>query len=217
MSPTRRTKTLDDVKQDIERLLEFYRIGKLAPIGRNHGQHSIASAADDAEINEDTLRKARVFFDAEVGYAQEDLNELIDQVKSHDYSDKRWSFTKTHIIRLVSVKDRAGRKILQDEVFARELTCSQLDRVIRQRYGSRKRAGRHRFLPRERAELLSEIDHECDTWHRWWQTLTRIEEGSTRLAQLPKAVQTKLQETAAGIEKLQKSAQRAAVRRKKPE
>lgn len=217
MSPTRRKKTLDDVKQDIERLLEFYRIGELAPVGRNHGQHSIASAADDAEINEDTLRKARVFFDVEVGYTQEDLNELIDQVKSHDYSDKRWSFTKTHIIRLVSVKDRAGRKILQDEVFARELTCSQLDRVIRQRYGSRKRAGRHRFLPSERTELLSEIDHECDTWSRLWQSFTRSEEGTSRLDQLPKSVQTKLRKTVEVIEELRKSAQRAAVRNKKPE
>ncbi len=217
MSPTRPERISDEVKHSIVMLREFYRHGKRAPVGRNHGQNKIAAAAEKIGVNEDTLRKARVFANPEVGYTRVELNELIDQLKSHTYSGKRWRFGRTHMIRLISVRDRAGRKSLQDEVIDRELTCSQLDRVIRQRYGSRKRAGRHRFLPRERAELLSEIDHECDSWHRWWQTLTRIEEGTTRLAQLPKAVQTKLRETAAGIEKLQKSAQRAAARQQEPE
>ena len=217
MSTTRPERISDEVKHAIAKLREFYRHGQEAPVGRNHGQHSIASAAKHAGYNEDTLRKARVFANPEVGYTQAELDELIDQLKSHKYSDKGWRFGRTHIIRLISVKNRAERKILQDEVVDRELTCSQLDRVIRQRYGSRKRAGRHRFLPTERTELLSEIDHECDSWSRLWQSFTRSEEGKSRLGQLPKSVQTRLRKTVDVIEELRRSAQRAAVRHKKPE
>lgn len=94
---------------------------------------------------------------------------------------------------------------------------SELDRVIRKRNGSRKRDCIQRFLPSERAELLSEIDHECDSWNRLWQTLTRIEKGTSRLDQLPKAVQAKFRKTIEVIAELQKSAQRAAGQRRKPE
>ncbi|MDB5340534.1 MAG: hypothetical protein JWN70_6153 [Planctomycetaceae bacterium] len=217
MSPTRRLTIPDEVKQAIAKVREFYRLGQGAPTGRNHGQNLIASHAKKVGLNEDTMRKARVFANPVLGYGQEELNGLIDQLETHVYSDNGWQFGRTHIVRLISIKDREGRKTLQDEVIDRELTCSELERLIRQRYGARKRAGRRRYLPRRRGELLSEIDHECDRWSRWWQTLKRIDEDTSRFDQLPKGVQAKLREVAKAIEELQKSAQLAAAKRKKPE
>lgn len=210
MSQPRRRKMPDNAKQAIKDLREFYRQGAAAPQGRNHGKGEIAAAAKVIGINQDTLRKARVFANSEVGYSRVDFDELIRRLKAHEYSENGWFFGQTHIIRLISVKDHAERKVLQDDVIDGEWSCAQLDDVIRQRYGNRKQAGRRRRVPRERSALLSQVAHECDRWNRWWRSLNRLDGESSPLQQLPNAVQSKLSEAIAAIEKLGEAANQAS-------
>src|SRR6185436_18409035 len=101
------------------------------------------------DVNPDTLRKARQFADPVEGYTAKELKELcvlIDQVQS--CQDPRLPlFTKTHVIRLLSVRSRTQRKHLQQKAVRQAWSIAQLKGEIAKRYGTRREGGRRRYLP----------------------------------------------------------------------
>lgn len=191
----------------IQEIEDFYERGAALPKERAYGKRRLAKLAEDEGISEDTLRKARAFADEANGYSRQDLQELFEHLRSHQYRNPKWKFGRTHIIRLLSVpRLRDKRNRLQKRVINNEWSCSKLEDEIRRVYGTRKNGGRQRSVPSDRKGLLSLIEHECDCWKRWCSSLRRESKGKVPADVLPAEVQTKLDQ----IEKLVKKLQNAA-------
>lgn len=203
MSRPPRQKLEPHVLLAIQEIEDFHKLGTPLTNERAYGERRIANLADDLGINEDTLRKARAFADKLDGYSRQDLRELIKYLKTHQYRNPKWKFGRTHIIRLISVpKVQGQRDRLQGQVIDNEWTCSQLDNEIRRLYPARKSGGRHRRVPTDPDGLLTQVEHECDRWKRWCNSLRRESKGKIPADELPAEVQTKLGQIEKLVEKL---------------
>jgi hypothetical protein len=129
------------VKVAIKKIREFYALGQEIPPKPSHKQtyHQgvIRAEAQRRHINEDTLRKARMFTDPVEGYSRQELNELcrlIREVQSGQ-DERRAIFGKTHLIRLLSVRPKRRRAALQKLAIKKGLSSAELEAEIAQRGG----------------------------------------------------------------------------------
>lgn len=175
MDPTqKKPKIPDRVNAAIEKIREFYRIGKEAPRNTRYGNHEIKKAAGELGMNEATFRIACVFATHETGYTPTELEDLIRQIKEHNYGDKKWVLGISHVSRLLSIsKANQERLKLQQEAIDNKWSCAKLDDVIRLKFGTRKKGGRKRQVPGDAAGVLNQVEQECDRWERWWESLNR--------------------------------------------
>jgi hypothetical protein len=203
MTSSQKPKIPSHVSAGIEKILVFYRVGKEAPRNTKYRNHEIVNLAAKLGMNEATLRKARAFATPGLGYSADELKELIRQLKEHDHGDRKWVLGISHVSRLLSVaKADKQRFRLQQEAIDNEWSCGKLDDVIRLRYGTRKTGGRQRRVPNDPAELLSQVEQECDRWERWWQRLEGANAETRPLNKLPDLVQAQLKKVFDGIKKL---------------
>jgi hypothetical protein len=192
------------VKAAIETIRRFYALGREIPPKLAHKQsyHQgvIRAEAQHRHINEDTLRKARMFTDPVEGYSRQELNELcrlIREVQSGQDEGKA-IFGKTHVIRLLSVRPKRRRAALQKLAIKKGWSSAELEAEIARRFGTRRHGGRRRRIPPDRDDLLVQLEGMCEGWRRWQTELSREveegEEGHASLADLPDTVRRQVKE-----------------------
>jgi hypothetical protein len=168
----------------VRSIREFHRAGRSLPKKAPH-KDAYDSGRMDAEakrlgVNVDTARKARQFADAKSGYSKnevDDLCRLISAVQT-DQGDDRSVFTRTHLIRLLTVPKR-WRAGLQATVIEKGWSVSELEAQIAARYGIRRAGGRKRRVPADVLGLLTQIERSCEAWRRWSAGLAPpLREGS---------------------------------------
>lgn len=207
MHSKRKTRLPANARQSIKELRKFYRLVKKVPRDPNDLDHAIAKAAEQLGVNQDKVRNSRALTDPEVGYSDQEFEELIAQLEAHEYCGEKWAFGITHLIRLLSVGKQNGDRLrIQEEVIEGEWNCVKLDSIISERYGTRRKAGRRRQVPKEREPLLAQIQLECDSWERWWKSLTGVGGGQMPLQQLPDPMQKQILEIVKLIRELRISA-----------
>lgn len=97
-------------RESVQNVENFYQLGKEVPLGRGYRTGKMKVAVDKHKLNADTLRKSRNFADPNVGYSPEELQDLIEHIRSHkfDRDNPKWKITRTHLIRLISVPKEKG-------------------------------------------------------------------------------------------------------------
>jgi len=203
------------VEGAIKVIKDFHALGLSLPEKQDHkdtyDQDIIKTEAEKKGINGDTLRKARQFADPEDGYSARELKELVKLIREVQLNkdDKLAVFSKTHIIRLVSVPKR-WRLSLQKKAIEEGWSTAKLETEIATRYGTRRAGGRKGHVPRDTIGLLTQIEKLCETWRRWLAEVTPeateddAEPEHAMLADLPKAIQKQVRSVGAAFAELQK-------------
>lgn len=204
------------VEGAIKAIKDFHTLGVSLPEKQDHkdayDQGTIEAEAKKKGISGDTLRKARQFADPKEGCTASELRELVKFIREvqPDQDDKLAVFSKTHIIRLVSVPKRR-RLSLQKKAIEEGWSTAKLETEIATRYGTRRSGGRKGHVPRDAIGLLTQIEKMCETWRRWLAEVTpdATEDDAdvehAMLAELPKAIQQQVRSVGAGLAELQKS------------
>ena len=160
------------VQAAITNIREFYAVGKKLPTLTSHratyGKGIIDGEAERIGMNEDTVRKARHFADPERGYTREELNNLCRLIATQKDQDEDCAvFSKTHIIRLLSIRPRAIRTKLQRQAIKEGWSIDDLDAQISKRFGTRGDGGKRRKIPSSAVDLLAQLENMCESWRRW--------------------------------------------------
>ena|ERR1035437_1290552 len=159
-APLRR---LDKIKEAIKRVQDFYEMGQksLKKFGRGHAYGKMETAAKDLGVYQETLRRARVLADPEHGgYSNRELKALYRLMRQYQAP-----IGPSHVIRLISIADRAKRARLQLEAAKHKWTTHRLDAEIRWRFGRRqKKAGRTHHLPDDAPTLRYEFLRLSTRW-----------------------------------------------------
>jgi len=221
------------VEGAIKVIKDFHALGLSLPKRQAHAdaydQDIIKTEAEKKGINGDTLRKARQFADPEDGYSARELKELVKlirelvklirEVQLHQ-DDKLAVFSKTHIIRLVSVP-KQRRLSLQKKVIQKGWSTAKLETEIATRYGTRRSGGRRGHVPRDAIGLLTQVEKLCETWRRWLAEVTPEETEDdakpdhAMLDELPKAIQKQIRGVGTSLAELQKDVT-AELKARKP-
>lgn len=178
-TPDQSAATTAEVDHAVAAVTRFYRVGRasIENDGERLSYSKALSLAARVHLSPDMLRKARVFADAKHGgYSVADLKELTALMRKHHAV-----IGPTHIIRLISIKDRHRRARLQRETVTRGWSCSELDAVIRFRFGKRGKAvGRKPTPVRTAEEACFRLLRLCEKWQRLCQILRGDASGQTR-------------------------------------
>src|SRR5262249_33449602 len=135
-------------------------------------QHVIETEAERRGINPDTIRKARQFASA-AGYTRQEMRELcalIERVQP-DQPPEKAIVGKTHVLRLLTVKPKSVRRMVQRETVEQGWSLAELDAELMKRFGPRRQAGRRRRIPSETADVMTQAEGMCETWRRWRDNL----------------------------------------------
>jgi hypothetical protein len=196
------------VEEGIKKVREFHRIGressKTCARHTDDGWARITTDAEKRGMNPDTLRKAQRFADL---YDAGAIKKLLAQCKVSDYV-----IGPTHIIELLRVPIPKERRHFQTKMIAEGWTRSQLAQQIMSRYGARRVGGRSPRVPRDKAQLLSQIEGMCEHWRRWHKKLMagNAEEAVADApgSLLPRSVRQLVEKAVAQIAVLQQRASR---------
>src|SRR5438105_3722029 len=121
------------VKAAVEKIREFYALGQEIPPKLAHkqtyDQGVIKAEAQRRHINEDTIRKARQFADSVEGYSPEELEELCSLIEGVQpgQDEGKAIFGKTHLIRLLSVRPKRRRAVLQRLAIKKGWSSAELE------------------------------------------------------------------------------------------
>lgn len=170
------------------------------PIGQTYGSKAIKTVADEWGINEDTLRKMRVFADEEKGYSHRELDELCAECLAYD-CPLGFSF----IVKFLTITEKRQRARFQRETIRNGWSLIRVKHEFVARYGRRSEGGKRPAIPKTVKELLADLDTKCIGWQRLIAVL-RSDGGPTisglRWQDLPEEVQRKLAQTEKAIEEL---------------
>ena len=180
MSPNR-----NRVTAAIKTIREFHALGRSLPKKTSHkdgyGAGMVDAEARKRGVNPDTVRKARQFADPVTGYSREELVKLclvLREVQTTQDRSKA-SFTRSHIVRLLSVQKRE-RAELQNEAILNGWSTAELDSQIATRYGIRRDGGRRRRIPADETGRLANLEQMCESWRRWVDLATVNTQRSIR-------------------------------------
>jgi hypothetical protein len=159
------------------------------------GERKMAWVEKEAEkrgMNRDYLWKAMMFTDPETGFNTDELEELCRLVK-----DNRRIVGRAFVAKLVSIPKKS-RMMFAEEILTKGLSLNELDDLLTQRYGRRKRGGRRPRMLANRKDTLVGLDSMCVSWTRMFQFLSeepapRTSGRSIRLAGLPDDVRVAVQ------------------------
>lgn len=173
------------------------------PIGQTYGSKAIKTVADEWGINEDTLRKMRVFADEEKGYSHRELDELCAECLAYD-RPLGFSF----IVKFLTITEKWERARFQRETIRNGWSLIRVKHELVARYGRRRRGGKRPAIPKTVNELLADLDTKCIGWKRLIDVLDPDSDPVTsglQLQDLPEEVQRKLDRTKKVIEELRKT------------
>jgi hypothetical protein len=197
----------------VKAIKDFHGLGLVLPRKQAHkdayDQGTVDAEARKHGINPDTVRKARQFADPVAGYTPaevRDLCKLITDVQP-DQDDRDGVFSRTHLIRLLSVK-KQRRAALQEAAIRKGWSSAELEAQIAARYGSRRDGGRKRRLPGDALGLLAQVEQLCESWRRWLLLVTprtdqkEAKTSAPTLEDLPPKVRRRVRDADAAVAKL---------------
>jgi len=166
----------------------------------NFGEGRLAEEANALSVNQDTIRKLRLFGDPKKGYSENDLTKLCKLCEEHQRA-----LGLTHVFKLVSVPKKGGqRRRIQRELFEQGWSKGQLDNEILARFGRRKAGGKKPAIADSPAGVLAQIDGICFQLTRFVNEL-RSPEGASSLASLSPEIQGQLVSVSAVVDQLRGS------------
>jgi predicted nuclease of restriction endonuclease-like (RecB) superfamily len=146
--------------------------------------------------NYDTMKKAwRIALE----YKENDVEKLCDYVQQ---SDAR--FGPTHLLRLLTVKNRQWRDILAEKAIKGRWGVTQLETAILRLHERRPEVGRKPRVPEDRAQIRLVLEGLCLKWRRW------CEAAQPRLSKELREVVKKATQAVAAVKEA------AAAKRGKP-
>lgn len=173
------------------------------PIGKTYGSKAIKTVADACGINEDTLRKMRVFADERKGYSPAELEELCAQCLAYN-RPLGFSF----VVKFLTIADKRERARFQREAIKNGWSLIRVKHELIARYGRRRRGGKRPAIPKAVGELLADLETKCIGWQRLIAVLRSDSTPGTsglRWLDLPQEVQRKLGRTEAAVEELRQT------------
>lgn len=210
MSQSRRAKVTAAVKS----IREFHEIGRSVPAHRSHrevyGEGIIREEARRRGMNPDTVGKARAFADRVNGYTPAELDDLCRLVREVQpgQDESLAVFSRTHVIRLLSVPKRS-RTGIQREAITNGWSTAELERRIATLFGTRAAGGRRRRVPKDALGKLVQVEGMCETWARWATEVQRQRAApasrSRPPADVPPRVQQLVDAATAAIEALHRA------------
>lgn len=197
--PHRRQDCDDAVEAAIEKLEEYYQMGK----------DSLTESEDRAPYgtSSELLRKARVFADR---YSRDEFDNLVEKCRTH-----QMPLGRSLVDRLATVHDKRKRGGLETRVIRERWSLNTLNREIRGRFGRRRRYGRKPYTPKDQAEALSELTRLSMKLTRWGEAMDLIDDtGRIKgdpenevVALLPDSVVGKLKAALSAVWELQEAAE----------
>jgi hypothetical protein len=173
------------------------------PIGKAYGSKAIKTVADDWGINEDTLRKMRVFADERKGYSPAELEGLCAECLKYG-RPLGFSF----IVKFLTITEKRERACFQREAIRNDWSLIRVKHELVARYGRRRRGGKRPAIPATVRELLADLETKCIGWQRLIAVLhsdSNPDTSGLRWQDLPQEVQKRLERAAKAIEGLQEA------------
>lgn len=171
MSKSRR----QQINESIQQIREFYALGcrslKARPLKAKYREREIDTEAERIGINPDTLRKARQFADPEQGYTRSELADLCRELRRIPGDEREAAIARSHVIRLLTVKNKRQRRALQRRAIAAGWSLGQLDAAIAAHFGTRRAGGRRAYVPTDLDHALGRMERMCERWRRWYREL----------------------------------------------
>lgn len=172
----------EQVNEAIRNNRDFHKLGREALPRPSHkesyGKHLMDWEAADRGTSPENLRKARQFAES---YSRRELQELCKycRAKQSKMDPTLPVFSRTHVIRLVSVPVKRERLQLQYQTIGNAWSTAQLDAEIAKRFGRRRQGGRRRRVPLGKTDLLTQLDGVCESWRRLYNRISQpaVEEG----------------------------------------
>lgn len=178
----------DQVRKAIEKIRSFHELGLGLPAKQRHRDiYSLKVIEGEAKrrgMNPETVRQARQF--AEI-YSEEEMEALCHQVmeKQADAEPHQPIFTRTHVVRLLSVGPKRRREALLRKAIEECWSCSRLENEISKRMGTRREGGRRPRIPNSLSDFYADLEKMCEAWRRWRAELERSPgEGRDKHVQL---------------------------------
>jgi hypothetical protein len=211
------------VDKAIRRLREFWELGSkilqdrkdLQDSGANvgYGAQVVSSAAVREKTNEDYVRKAMLAADENIGFSEEELEEVERLCKKNQAI-----LGVGHLTRLLGVpKENGARDKVLQQVVEEHWSYRTLNDNIRGQYrqGGHE-GGRRQRPPRDRQDLLAQLDRLCLTWRRWCLGVAsrKVRPGQTLRASL-EDLSDELRGRVEGVTRAMKRLQKAVAKDQK--
>lgn len=196
----------DKVEEAVREIRDFYDMGRKVEPKRPHkeayGKNLVEHDARLWQEKASSIQKAREFANPEDGFTRHELTELcrlIREVQIHQDEDKA-VFTRSHLIRVLSVRPKRRRRAFQREVIENGWSYAEMEAEIAKRFGSRRHGGRKPRLPRDKAGLLVQVEGTCESWRRWDEAFSALVNDDKHI--LPAAIQGQIKAVSKDLRKL---------------
>ena len=155
-------------REKIATLRKYYELGwrasDTAPDGTAKAPEPLADLAAEAEVQQDTIRRARRFA---ATYTADELDELL-ALRHADGEPLHWFNVRL----LLQVKDKAVRAELQREAVREGWSQGDLAAAIHARQGRKKSPGGRRFaVPESPRRVLGRLTELSDSWLRFYEDI----------------------------------------------
>jgi len=154
--------------QKIATLRRYYELGQrasdTAPDGTPKTPESLKDLAAEAEVQEDTIRKA---LKLATTYTAEELDELLT-LRDPDGEPLNWYLVRV----LLQVKDKAERSNLQAKAAEEGWSRRDLWAEVQARQGGKKSPGGRRFaVPESPQQVLARLTELSESWLRFYEDI----------------------------------------------
>jgi len=172
-------------------------LGRQGPRVKTYGKGVTAKLAERHSISESDVFAARQFADR---YSEEELDELIDTCQSAGFP-----LGKSHVAKLITVKDKRERKRLQRECIQESWTAKTLQANLRGMYGKRSPGGGKVRPPKSVDDAERKIAHLCKKLldlHEAMKSADPDSDEECGVSDLPEELRKQLARTMTQVNKL---------------
>jgi hypothetical protein len=199
MATPKKEHSAETIKTTIAEIRAFHETGRHNLKTRSGRAQPGAGELDEharrLDVTPHYLTRARQFADPELGYSQKELREMFAAFKRFEFA-----LRPSTVFHLLSVKPKTVRARLQLKAIKNGWTAARLHLEIMRRFGPRTVGGRRRRVVSDAAELLTQLESECEKWGRWHAALNQAgPDGKVTLQSLPPNVRQRMSSTSRSI------------------
>ena len=195
------------VRDAVQELRDYYQLGldvldadRKNPNRRTYSKGVTIRFANRLGKGRDYVDKARQFA---ASYTEEQLDELCSLQRPDGMP-----LGRTHVVALLSVKDKRQRKRLQRRAAGEGWGTRRLGEEITAIQGRHSSGGRRPREPDSAKDAVAQIVKMCERWGRWYEGFEREEDetAGVSLEDLPKLVRVRMAAATDEIRKLERAA-----------
>lgn len=206
MSESRKSIHPSEIERAIADLIAFYEIGR-ACIDKYPSTMPTGVAAELSakyRLHHEVIRLARRFASPKHGgYGKRDLDRLFGRSRRYVHPLNRTCVTK-----LLTVKDATERSELELDMIRERWSKSDLDDVLRLRYGKRMHAGRRPKRAKNSSDAILQILRTAEQAKRSLEQYASVDQGSPNgSTQLPHELKKAIASTSTSLDCLREAAQ----------